>query len=706
MIEANPGKKPLPLFRQDLELYQGPEEPDGSPSFNIYDPVRRQYYKISWAESLIIKHLKSDMTVEDLCATLNKNTTIKVTPTDVRYFFEEAAKHNLLSLPRPSKFLIKEFETHQESLFKWLIHHYLYIRIPLVNPDQFLKRTLKYVKPFASATAFVLYILLSSVGFLLLFLHAEEFTHTFNYFFNLKGFLYYALALTSVKLIHELAHAYTAVNYNVRVPTMGICLLVMWPVMFTDVTDGWKLKNRTERLYISLAGIMVETVIAGLCTFGWAMSTSDQWKSIFFVVSTISWFSTLFLNANPMMRYDGYYILCDLWGIDNLQPRSFALARWKLRDLIFGLKLPCPEPKLSEKRIKGMVAYALCTWIYRLILYTSIAVFVYYSFTKAVGIILFFVEIGYFVLGPIISEIVVVLKLKDRVKITRKGAFLFLFSFFVFFWIAIPLPRSESYSAITVPFLEQTLYVPNDSYIQEIYVERGDRVHPGEKLFQLKSMELNKELTKTAADVELIKREIKILSLENEEIGRIPEKTRELEGLMAKEKAIQSKIAELTLVANLEGTVISLEENLRVNQSVPKDLALGKIADMSRMSVICFVSESVAPTLHVGQHVEFILRGREGIYSGKIKEINIARATKLQYPALASIYEGDLPVVERGKHELLMVDSYFPVTVVLDENPHLKYGKVGSIEVKGPKRSLITSFVKSVISVFWRESGF
>ncbi|MFQ5729160.1 MAG: hypothetical protein ACE5GN_02220 [Waddliaceae bacterium] len=100
MIELPHRKQILPPFRQDLQLFQGPDEPDGSPSYNLLDPVKGQYYKIAWGESLIIKFFEPGMTVEELCKTINTRSTLKVTPEEVKSFFEDAGRHNLLNLPK------------------------------------------------------------------------------------------------------------------------------------------------------------------------------------------------------------------------------------------------------------------------------------------------------------------------------------------------------------------------------------------------------------------------------------------------------------------------------------------------------------------------------------------------------------------------------------------------------------------------------
>ena len=227
---------------------------------------------------------------------------------------------------------------------------------------------------------------------------------TFTYFFNLEGAFIYAIAIIIVKIIHEFAHAYTAKYYKLYVPTMGIAMIVLWPVLYTDVTEGWKLQKRSQRLAISFAGIAAETIVAGISTFFWGISEPGLFQSVCFVIASVTWISTLVINLNPAMRFDGYYIMCDLTGIDNLQLRAFNYTRWQLRKWLLGLDVPCPEDLVTPQRKYGMIIYTIYTWIYRLFLYTAIAVFVYYKFTKALGVFLFLVEIIVFLMLPFFSE--------------------------------------------------------------------------------------------------------------------------------------------------------------------------------------------------------------------------------------------------------------------------------------------------------------
>ena len=719
MIELPYKKQFLPPFRQDLQLFQGPDEPDGAPSFNLLDPVKGQYYKITWGESLIIKLFNPGMSVEDLCHAINLKSTLKVTADEVKAFFEDAHRYNLLVVPKSSERVLEERDSVKVNPIKWLVFHYLYIRVPLFDPNRFLKKTLPLVMPLFSYLAIFIYITLSLIGVAILLSRFEEFIHTFPYFFNIQGALFYALALTAMKIIHELSHAYTAVHYGVRVPAMGVAFLVLWPVLFTDVTDGWRLSQRRHRLMISLAGIISECIIAGLCTFGWVFTNPGLAHSIFFVIASISLISTLLVNSNPAMRFDGYYILGDLWGVDNLQSRAFSLTTWKMREWLWGLKMPEPEKNLSTRRMAGMVVYALYTWTYRLFLYTAIAIFVYYKFTKALGIFLFLLEISVFLLWPLISEINVLIKLRGY--FTRNPRLLMTSIAIVFFllWFIIPLPRREAFPGITVPTKEQILYVPYDARVEEIFVSRNQNVAIGQPIIKLASPELSHERKILLVEEEILKTKIKILGFDDENHPYLSQRKGELEAIQAQSKGLDAQIDKRVLVAELDGQVFSWDENLRPGQTVPKDKILGKITNTNSVDVICFVPEALLHLIKKGQKVDFVLTSTHKTYTGTVESINSLREDRLNFPSLASNFRGDLPVVEDSRGTLLLIESYYPVRINLgnitpkpcvgmeqsDCSQKLRYGELGNVKLIGPSRSLLVSFGKELTSLFWKESG-
>lgn len=706
MPELISDDKPLPMFRNDLEMFEGPLEVDGSPTWNLYDPVKAKYFKLNWAESLVVQNLKQGMTLNELHEVVSEQTTLKVTKEEIKFFFIDAFRQDLLAVMKPSEYYIKTASERELNPFMWLIFNYLYIKIPILNPDHFLTKTIQYVRPLGSPLALILYAVISLFGVILLFTRFSEFVSTFTYFFNVEGILVYALAISCVKIIHEFSHAYAAKNFGLYVPTMGVALIVLWPVLYTDVTEGWKLKKRSERLLISSAGIIAELIIAGLSTIGWYFSSPGLFQSVFFVIASLTWISTLLINMNPSIRFDGYYILSDLWGIDNLQYRSFNVARWKIRYWLLGLDLPPPEDNLSPQRITGMVVYSVYTWLYRVFLYTSIALFVYFKFTKALGVFLFFLEIGVFLLWPILSELNAIRKLKSQMVINPRLMVTTTVLLFVLAWFVLPLPHVLRFHAISAPGNQQVVYVPIDSSVKKIYVQRDQEVKKGDPLILLESRTLESEIGKLEAEKKLVEKEIYLLGFVDTDRAYIPEKVAELASDTEKLSGSQMKAKELDIHSDLDGFVNIWDVDLYPGIFLKKDSVIGKVST-HEVDVMAFIPEIDLNHVHVGQSVRFRISSTNDIFSGKIESIHALKTETLKYPALASIHEGPLAVTQDPQNKSLrMIETYYTAKIVLDEGAaHMRFGEVGYVEVDGPWRSYLFDVLRSVMKIFWKESG-
>lgn len=701
--------QPLPLLRRDIKIYKGPDDTDGTPTFNCLDPVSARYFKISWKEMLILSHLKPGMTLTALTEELNQHTTLKVQSDEVISFFDEANQNHLLSTFKSSEIFVKEADKRKASPVMWALQNYLYFRIPLLNPDAFLRNTLNYVRPLVSTPAILTYIILILTGLVLLIGRFDEFLTTFPYFFNLHGLITYGLVISLVKVVHEFSHAYVAKFYRLHVPTMGIAFIVLWPVLYTDVTDGWKLNRRSQRIAISAAGVAAELTLAGIATLGWALSTPGLLQSAFFIIASVTWISTLLVNINPAMRFDGYYLFCDMMGIDNLQGRAFAYTRWQLRKWLLGLHVPPPEADLALKRRIIMFIYTIYTWIYRILLYTAIAIFVYYEFTKALGIILFIAEVVYFMMLPFYWEAQQLKLLAPYMTVNFRSVTTCIVLSLFFLWFVLPLPHQERFAGLTVAAENQVIYIPLEGEIRFINFELDDQKKKGDILLELNNEPLEIQLAKTNAEIDKVKAEIHVLSLQEKERAFLPEKKAEMDSLLSKLSSIEQQKEQLTIRAQVNGTIYAKDDKLKVDQFVPKHHIVGKLGTTDNIEVIAFVPENKLSYLRVGQSVTFRLFNNLKWYQGKILKMLPMRTGTLIYPQVASIYEGDLPVVKLGeeKDQLVVLESYFLVLMELDEqDPTLRIGEKGELHARGPWKSLLMETLRYIQSIYLRESGF
>lgn len=704
--------KPAP-FRKDLTLFPGPAEQDGTPTYTLFDPLKGQYYKISWVQAIVMRIFKTGMTLNELLTEVNRRSTLKIEKEQLEQIFLNSAQLGLLAINRSSEEVQKRSDSLKQGWFMWLIMHYLYIRIPLFNPDRFLEKTIPFVAPFFSQTAKILAILAVITGFAIVALHFDQYVHTFTYFFNLEGLIAYGFAIFTIKSLHELGHAYTAKYFKIHVPTMGFAFLVLFPVLYTNVTDAWKLQSRRERFLISAAGVIVELVLAGIASIGWILTEPGLLHSMFFLVSSTTWITSLLLNCNPAMRFDGYYLLTDLVGIDNLQQRSFAVARWKLREWFLGLNIPPPEEDLPPSRVKIMLIYSIYTWIYRIILYTAIALFVYYEFTKALGIFLFIVEVIFFIMAPFFSEFKQLAYRKRYFNWNIRALITGTISAIFLAWFILPFPHKKTFQAISEPAISQNIYSPEAAVVEKIYVKRGDSIQENKPLIKLHSDVIENTLGQVQAEIDRTKQEIEVLGIDeqgkpylNSKKAFLSQKESELHRLKEKQELLLVK-------AEVSGTLYDWSELLREGLSISKGTLIGKIADLSKTKVFAFVPEAESEGLEMGSKARFRVLNPSRTYTGIVNKVYKTAADTLNYPQLSSIYKGPLAVVPDRKKapqdvpKMHLLEGYYLVEITLDptEDPP-RFGKTGVAEVQGPWESKLYSYIKKAKRLIWKESGF
>ncbi len=488
---------PLPRLREELDLLPGPTLPDGQPSWTLHDPSRNQFFRIDWPTLEVLQRWDLDdpaRIAADVCA----RTTLQLQPDDVEAVVQFLAQHQLLqpgATPspdgaRPAARLAAQLARLEGTPLKWLLHHYLFFRVPLVRPDAWLTRWLPVARWFGSRSFGLLTLVALAVGLTQVARRWDVFTASLVDTFNLEGLLAYGVALFCVKAVHELGHAFTAKHFGCRVPAMGVAFLVMWPVAYTDTNETWRLTDRFQRLRVASAGIATELVVAVWATLAWALLPQGGLQSAAFVLATTSWVATLAINASPFMRFDGDFILMDALDMPNLHGRSFALARWQLREWLFGLGDEAPEPFAPPQR-RALVAFAWATWLYRLVLFLGIAVLVYVFFFKLLGVLLFAVEIAWFILWPIRSELKVWRERWPQIRERARSRRTALAVAGLCLLAVVPWPGRITASGVLRPHESWPVHAPAAARVDALPLQHGAVVQEGQVLAVLSVPDLS-----------------------------------------------------------------------------------------------------------------------------------------------------------------------------------------------------------------------
>ena len=233
----------LPLLREDLRLFPGAPLANRAPSWLIYDPSRNRYFQIGDGMFQLLS-LWTAGTPEVLLQRVEAEFGTRAHPQQLAELVRFLSAHCLLVEPLGGRAaLLRMVGAARHGWLKSAVHNYLFFRIPLVRPQKFLEKTAWLAQALSGRVAIALYALLTLLGLLACRGSGTCFSATFPHFFNWENGLYLAISIGVVKTAHEMGHAYTAVRYGTRVQTMGIAFLVMTPVLYTDVSDSWRLRS-------------------------------------------------------------------------------------------------------------------------------------------------------------------------------------------------------------------------------------------------------------------------------------------------------------------------------------------------------------------------------------------------------------------------------------------------------------------------------
>lgn len=697
----------LPSLREELALLPGPPLNDGQPSHTLHDPVHNLFFQIDWPtfEILCRWHLDEP---EAIAATIGAETTLNLEAADVAGVVRFLQENDLVQ-PRAGSAgeFARRLRKRRGSLGSWLLHNYLFFRVPLVRPDRWLGRWAHRLDAFYSRPFFYLTLAVLGLGLVEVYRDWDSFAATLVDTLTWSGMASYGIALVAVKVLHELGHAFTAKRFGCRVPTMGVAFLVLWPVAYTDTNEVWKLTDRHRRLQVAAAGVLTEMIVAVWATLAWALLPEGGAKSIAFLLATTTWISTLAINASPFMRFDGYFLLADWLEIPNLHARAFALARWDLRERLFALGEPVPEV-FPRRRHAGLILFAYATWVYRLVLFLGIAALVYAFFIKAVGILLFAVEIGWFVLLPLFREIQAWHRrwpaLKASLRARRTGLAVLGASLL----LAVPWPTRIAATGLLRPAEQLVVYAPAHARVAALPVPDGSRVKAGTVLLQLDSPDIESRRRTAQARYDRLRWQASAGAFDSEQRAQWQVTQEQLATAEAELASIQADAARYAPTAPFDGILRDIDPDLRPGTWLSQQEPLGRLVSEGARQVIAYLDEEEIGRVSAGDGARFYADALEGPYLAlAVASIDPDASRTLPEAELSSLYGGTILVRER-KGLLYPERSIYRVTLKATGSPGELSGQAwrGKVVIAGKWAAPGWRFARAALALLWREAGF
>lgn len=681
-------------LRQDIELIR-PGAHGNYPM--LFDPLSESYFRIDANTALMISKMDQNYELDRFIERLS-NAGLTVTEAEVIELVNFLRQNNLLA-PEYGEYEAKKRQMDQvrkDTLLLRIASAYMFFKLPPWHPDRFFRMIRPYVRFLADRRVIFTALIPAVLGYLLILRDFSTVRSTFLDSISWAGLAKFFAAIVVMKIIHEASHSLAAMRFNCRVRAIGVSFIVFYPRIFTDTTDSWRLPLR-QRMMIDCAGILGEVIVGGIAALLWCYLPPGVMKSTMFYIFAVGTLSTLLVNGNPLIRYDGYYILCDILNVDNLMGSSAACLKQYWRYWFFGL-----GSKPQEPRRVLLVTFGIASFLYRIVLYTSIILIIYHSFVKAVAVVLLLLEIYTLLIYPLYREIRTIRQMSKRAAVRANWYWSVLSLLILLVVLFFPLSWNVILPGEIVPEKSELVTVEEGGFLASEWPRLPVRVKKGDELFALSQPGLHFGIEKFKWSCRLDELLFRLQQLDRETYSAsqvTEEKLRSdvigMEELIRREKNLVRKAAH-------SGLFVPRRSGISPGALLPTGTIAGELVSDGKM-VYAYATDREVRKLRVGQRAEIVLPDRLGSESGSIVAIAQIPA-KLRHSPLLQNFGGTIPVYsdEKSPGEYTSLQALYRIEIRFDTPQEFFAGRSVKVRILH-KEVLGGELFKLLVSAFRRE---
>ena len=670
----------------------------------LENPFSNQYFRLRPAAYEFVSRLRPDRTVEAVWQQcLERFPDEAPSQEAVIQLLSRLYSANLLqyNLAADSAQLFERYKKRKQREIGWRIANIPFMRFPLLDPDRFLVRTLPVVGKLISPFGALLWFIVVGWGLKIvienwsdLWVPGQEFLSTNNLFL-------WFLCTVVVKALHEFGHAYFCRKFGGEVHVMGIMLMVFTPMPYVDATSSWSFRERWKRILVGAAGMIVEVFFAAIAAFVWAKTSSGIVHVLAFKIMVVASVSTVIFNINPLMRFDGYYILSDLLEIPNLSQRAMMqLVYWAERYL-FGVK-KAESPANSRREAAWLTVFGITSWIYRVIVFSGILLILADNF----GLVAAGIGLIYFAVIPVVRFINSLIKYLvsnpriERVRHRAIGVTAGIVAFLIFLLCVIPFPYSFRAPGVVVATQRTQIVNQTDGKVLGLLSKPGTYVKQGTPLLELKNPELDLQLAATRAHLDEINaRLLQAMDMDSADIAPL---TRLRDSVSAQLDKFTRDSKNLTICAPHDGIWISPGVENFVGRWLPRGTGLGLLANPASYEFDATVMEE---DVH-GLFTKKIHNANVRLYGNSATQLKVndwrvvpGGQNVLPSPALGWAGGGEVPIaMDENSQGMRSAEPFFEVIGKLDSQKGVMLldGRSGKISFSLPAEPLLPRWTRSL----------
>ena len=677
----------------------------------IEHPYNNEFFRIRPAAYAFVARLTHDRTVEEAWKEcLERYPDEAPGQAAVIQLLSQLYFANLLQYQAANDAaqLFERYKQRRQREFNLRLRNIMFMRIPLLDPDRFLVATLPVIGKLISAIGALLWLV--TVG-LALKVAADNYSVLFEQGQSVLSpenlpLLYVGMLL--VKTFHEFGHAYFCRKFGGEVHVMGIMLMIFTPVPYMDATASWGFRSRWKRLLVGGAGMIVELFVAAIATFIWARTAPGMIHSLAYNIMFVASVSTVVFNINPLLRFDGYYMLSDLLDIPNLAQRAGQQLKYFAERYLFGIKT---VEKPTDKPVEGVLLslFGVGSGIYRVIVFGGILLLLADRFL-IIGIIMAVVCAIAWVFVPL-SQFLKYLASSpklERQRFRATAVTVAIAAAVLFFLNVLPLP-SHFRAPGLIQARERTQVMNKTAgFVTELLARPGATVQAGQPLMHLRNPEL--EIERSVLHARESELEGRLLQARNEDIASLKPLMSLLGAVTNRINKLNADEAELTIRAQHPGIWVAPGIEDYLGKWVVRGMTLGLLVNPAEFEFTATVLQADVDALFTRRipGAEVRLFGQVGtvIPIKKWKVLSGGRLV-LPSPALGWAGGGEVPVVTNDKDGDKAAEPFFEVQAEIpaDIAVALLHGRTGKIRFDLEPEPLLPRWIRRLWQLLQKRYG-
>ena len=670
----------------------------------VHDPATNNFFRLSPIAHEYVSLLDGKRTVEEVWhLALTRHADDAPTQNEAIQLLSQLYNSNLLSVeasPEVEQLLGRGRERTKKKIQQQAIG-LMYFRIKLFNPDRVLSHLEPILRPILNRWGFFAWCAFVLFGLFNVLPEWDELRNGVGSALAPSNWGWMIAVFVVVKLVHETGHGVICRRFGGQVPEFGVMMLVLLPAPYVDASACWAFPSKWQRIAVGAGGMIFELFVASIAALVWTATKHSPGLAhqLAYNAMLTASVSTVLFNANPLMRFDGYYILADLLEVPNLMQRSTQMLKYLAHKLIYRVRDANP-PSSSRSEQTILVVYGAAAMTYRVFLFFSITLYVMGKMF-AIGMILaawtaamwFILPVGGFIhwlaTGNQIAEF------RTRAVLTS----LALAVLVVLGVGVIPAPDRRRAEGVVEGEARSGIYFGEDGFVTTAHARPGDRVSKGDPIVTLESPELRSDLEGTRArlaEAEAMERAATMKDEGQAQVAR--DRIQTLRGMLG---VLQGKVAKLVVRAPHDGVVVGEDPVRFVGSYAKAGKQLCEVVDAEHLRVAATLTQSEASWLIALPREDYRVEMRAVSRVGDVVDgggVRVVEAGQRELPHAALGFSGGGTIETEQKDQRGTVAKNPLFKVFIDPAPGSKLasaepGERVSIRFSLPAKPLLAQWV-------------